>query len=158
MTQIQVHQWGIKQQTVQQVEDAADAGKEPSRVLHASLALEQRFNQIPHHGGGTQDYPKDDRMNPIHACELLAREQIENNARSGGDGQSAGKSLPGLAGTDAGDHFVFADEGADGVGATVAELGDEDEIKHVERAVHIREKVYFLNEVQQPGDVHQPEK
>ena len=40
----------------------------------------------------------------------------------------------------------------------VAELRDEDEIEEVVPAFDMREEIDFLNEVQQPRHVHQPEK
>src|SRR5213082_1864672 len=52
---------------------------------------------------------------------------------------------------------MFADEGADDIGPAVAELGDENEVEDVEGAADAGEKIYFLNEVQQPGHVHQTE-
>src|SRR2546429_4259162 len=49
VSQIEIHQRGIKQQTVEQVEDSADARKIVAGVLHSRLALEQRLNEITDH-------------------------------------------------------------------------------------------------------------
>jgi hypothetical protein len=41
MPQIQIHDGRIKQQAIQQVEDAADAREKVAGILYASLALEE---------------------------------------------------------------------------------------------------------------------
>ena len=80
----------------------------------------------------------------------------EQHAGQRGHGHRAGKSLPGLARADARNHFVPADQRADGIGSRVAELGDEDEVEHIVSAVGLREEIDLLNEVQEPGNIHQP--
>ena len=47
------------------------------------------------------------------------------------------KPFPRFAGADARNHFVFADQRADGISARVAELGHEDEIEDVEFSVAV---------------------
>src|SRR6266581_3869266 len=48
MAQIEVHQRGIEHQTVEQVEDAANAREIVAGILDARLAFEQRLDQIAH--------------------------------------------------------------------------------------------------------------
>src|ERR1035438_3526429 len=57
MPQIQVHNGRIKQQAVQQVEHAADAGEEPARIFRPGFAFEEGFDQIPNYGTNAQDDP-----------------------------------------------------------------------------------------------------
>jgi hypothetical protein len=53
---------------------------------------------------------------------------------------------------------VLSDQRANGVRAGVAELCDEHKVKQVVMAFYVREEVYFLNEVQEPWDIHETEK
>ena len=46
VTQVQIHNRRIEQQTVEQVEDAADSREKFSGILNAGLTFEDRFNQI----------------------------------------------------------------------------------------------------------------
>ena len=77
-----------------------------------------------------------------------------------GNRNRACKPFPGFSGADTGDHFVSANQRADGIRAGVAEFRDEDEVEHVELSAVLDtgEKVDLLNEVQKPRHVHQPEK
>ena len=50
---------------------------------------------------------------------------------------------------------MFADEGPNGIGAGVAELGDEHEIDEKEFALNMGEIIDFLDEIHEPGDVHE---
>ena len=52
--QVEVHQRGVEKEAVEQVQDAADAREEPAGILHAGLALEERLDQVAHHGSHTQ--------------------------------------------------------------------------------------------------------
>jgi len=68
----------------------------------------------------------------------------------------AAKSFPGFAGTDSWNHFVLTNERADRVCATVADFRDEDKVQQVVLSLDsFRKEIDFLNEVQQPWDVHQ---
>ena len=96
-------------------------------------------------------------MFPVHARQPFTGEMGEQQAGQGGNCHRAGKSLPGLARTDARNHFVFAQQRADGVSARVTELCDQDEIEDIVSAVGLRKEIDLLNEVQQPGDIHQSE-
>ncbi len=57
-------------------------GKKLPGILHASLALEKRFNQIADDGGGTQNNSENDGVNPIHAEHFVAKKMHENQART----------------------------------------------------------------------------
>ena len=81
----------------------------------------------------------------------------EHQARAGRDGDGTAEAFPGLAGADARDHLVPADERADGVGAHVAELRDEDEVEQEEFALHAGKEIDLLDEVQQPRHIHEAE-
>ena len=157
MAQIQIHDGRIEQKAIEQIKDAADAGKKASGILDARLAFEKRFNQITDDGGGTQNNSEDDGMNPIHAKHFVAEEMDEHEARNRRKNNCAAKAFPRFAGADARDHFVFADQRTDGISAHVAEFCDEDEIEDeiFSIAVESGEKIYFLDEVQQPRHIHQ---
>src|ERR1035438_9082913 len=147
MSQIQIHDGRIKQQTVQQVEYPADAREELAGVLHPGLAFEERFNQIPNHGSDAQDDAENNRMFPVHAGHFRAQEMDEDQAGERRDDDSTSKTLPGLAGADAGNHLVPADQGAGRISARVAELRDEHEVKQVVMAINAGEEIDLLDEV-----------
>ena len=90
---------------------------------------------------------------------LPPKKMHEDHARAGRDHNRAAKTFPRFAGADARNHFVPADERADGIGAHVAELRDENEIKQeiFARRTPCREKIDFLDEIQQPRHIHQTE-
>ena len=81
----------------------------------------------------------------------------ECHARRRRNQNRAAETLPRFAGADARDHLVPADERADGIRAGVAEFRHDNEIKDVKFAVHAGEEIDFLDEVQQPRDIHQAE-
>src|SRR6266511_2135390 len=135
MAQIQIHQRRIKQQTVEQVEYSADAGKRSARVLDAGLAFEKRLDQVADDRGGAQNESEQAGVFPVHTGEFSAGEMCERHTRESGHADRAGESLPGFAGADARYHLVSADQGAYGVCAGIAELGDQNKIEHVIGAV-----------------------
>ncbi len=90
-----------------------------------------------------------------HALHVPCGKIIETDTPSQRKKNGTAQPLPGFAGTDARDDFVFADKGADQVGAHVAELGHEDEIKDIENPRDTGEKIDFLDKIEKPGDVHQ---
>jgi len=49
MAQIQIHDWRVEQQAVEQIQDAADAGQDAAGIFRAAFALEQRLDQIADH-------------------------------------------------------------------------------------------------------------
>src|SRR5579862_7429490 len=63
----------------------------------------------------------------------------------------------GFAGTDAWNQLVPADERPDRIRAGIAELCHQDEVEQEVPALHIGEKIDFLDEVQEPRHVHQAE-
>src|SRR5215472_13474550 len=67
----------------------------------------------------------------------------------------AAEPFPGFTRTDAWDHFVTPNEGTDRVCAAVAGLGDQYEIEQIIMALDVRKKVDLLDEIQQPGHIHQ---
>src|ERR1035441_9906806 len=73
MPQVQIHNGRIKQQAVQQVEHAANAGEEPARILRPGFAFEEGFDQIPNYGTNAQDDPQDYRVLPFHADRKSTR-------------------------------------------------------------------------------------
>src|SRR5579871_6695573 len=102
-------------------------------------------------------------MNQIHTHEVVAKEMCEDNAGERRYSNRSSKSFPRFAGADARDHLVFADERTDSVSAGIAEFGNQDEIDHVIFSVaghgrRKRKEIYLLNEVQQPGYIHETEK
>ena len=157
MSQIQIHQGGIKQQAVEQVEDAADAGKEISGILYARFAFEQGLDKVADDRGYAENYAKDNRVFPIHATHLVTQEVVEDEAGECGHDNCADKAFPGFARTDARNHFVLTDQRADCISAGIAEFRDEHKVKQVVMTFHVREEVDFLNEVQEPGNIHEAE-
>src|SRR5882724_11975356 len=67
------------------------------------------------------------------------------------------ETLPRFSRADPRNHFMTPDQRTDGIRASIAELRNQDEIKQVVMAVHAWKEVNFLNEIEQPGDVHQAE-
>src|ERR1043165_954259 len=157
MPQVQIHNGSIKQQAVQQVEDAADAREELSRVLDACFTFEEGFNQIAYDRADTQDDAEDDRVFPVHTGHLVAEEVNEDQAGQRRDHDSAGEAFPSLPRADARNHLVPSNQRTDGVSAGVAEFRDEHEIKQVVMALHPGEEIDLLDKIQQPRDVHQAE-
>ena len=72
--QVEVHEGGVEEETVEEVEDAANAGEESAGILHAGLALEERFDQVAHHGGHTQHDAQHDRMERGHPGQAIAQQ------------------------------------------------------------------------------------
>ena len=91
----------------------------------------------------------------IHALQVAAEAMDKSQARAGRDDNRAAETFPRFAGADARDHFVFADERADDIGAHVAELRQQDEIEQEVFALDAGKKIDFLDEVQQPRHIHQ---
>src|SRR5207302_919885 len=106
MPQIQIHNGGIEQETVEQVENTSDAGEEFSRIFDSSLAFKNRFNQVSHDRGQSEEQAENHRVNPIHAAHLIAEEINKADAHEHRDRQGTPKTLPGLSRADAWDHFM----------------------------------------------------
>ena len=159
MPQIQIHDGCIEQQTVEQVEDAADAGEQPARILHAGFSFEKGFDQITDYSGNAQQDAECCGVNETHPGHLAAEEMGECQTRSGREYDRARKSLPCLARADSRNHFMPANERADHISAGIADLCHENEVKHIEFPVGLdaRKEIDLLNEVQQPRHIHQSE-
>ena len=70
MPQIEIHDRRIEQKAVEQVEHAADAGEECAGILHARLALEERFNQIADDRRDALDHAEDDGVALIELRQI----------------------------------------------------------------------------------------
>ncbi len=98
-------------------------------------------------------------MLPFHAGHLRSQKLHEHKAGNRRTQDRSPEAFPGLARADARDHLVPSDQRSDGISAAVAEFGDQHEVKQVvtPREAGIKEEIDLLNEVQQPGHIHQPE-
>src|SRR5439155_1695535 len=147
----------IKQEAIEQVQYAADAREEVARILHASFAFEERLDQIPNDRRDAKNHPENDSVQISHAAHLLMPELKKDHTRERRDNNRPSKPLPRFARADARNHFVLPDQGAYGISACVAELGDEHEVKEIIMAIHARKEIDLLNEIQQPRHIHQAE-
>src|SRR2546422_1742209 len=96
-------------------------------------------------------------MHQVHAAHLVSEEVNEEDAGESRNQYCAAKTFPGFSGTDAGNHFVAANQRADRIGPGVAEFGDENEVKEVIMAIDSGEEIDFLDEIQEPGHIHEAE-
>lgn len=155
MPQVEVHNGSIKQQTVEQVEYAANAREKVAGILDTGFTFKDGLDEVADDGGDAENNPQDDGVEQVHGGHFTAEEMDEEDAGESGGEEGAAKAFPGFAGADAGNHFMATDEGADGISAGVTEFGDKNEVEQVVMAVDTREEVNFLDKVEEPGDVHE---
>lgn len=63
--EVEEHQRGGEENRIDQVEDAADAGKELARVFHVAAALDDGFGQIADDRGEAQSDAEDDAVGVV---------------------------------------------------------------------------------------------
>ena len=153
--QIQIHDRRIEQQAVQQVENAANARKEVARILHPASRLKSDSIRSPTTAATLRITPRMIACSQFIPAILSSEEMREDEAGQGRNHDRAAETFPRFARADARNHFVFADQRADGIGARVAEFGDQNEIEQVVMAIDAGKEIDFLDEIQQPGDIHQ---
>src|SRR5436190_15155889 len=157
MPQVQIHDGGIEQQTIKQVEQPADAGEEFAGIFDAGFAFEKRFDEVADDGRDAEDYSQDDRVNPIHSGHFVAEKMDKEQAGEGRYCDRAAETFPGFAGTDARYHFMADNQRTERIRTGVTELGDENEIEQIVMAINVREEIDFLDKVEQPRDIHETE-
>src|SRR5258705_12062689 len=78
MPQVEIHDGGIKQQTVEQVEDATNAGEKLAGIFHAGFAFKEGFDQVAYDGGEAENHAEDDCMQSIHGRHLIFKDVCED--------------------------------------------------------------------------------
>ena len=94
MPQIHIHDGRIKQQAVEQVEDAADAGEEVTRVFDAHSRLKSDSIKSPMTAVTLKMTPRRIGVPGVHPCQVAAEKMHEHQARAGRDDNRAAQNLP----------------------------------------------------------------